>query len=366
MSEQFEDRVSAALHTLAPPPPQAPDLFAGARRVRSRRLRVQAAAAGVALVAGGVVGVTALTGGGSPAVVQRPPAAGTEVAAPGCPNEALPDKYTPPHPGAAQRLVPGEPVVATVCRYPGLNDGGPLRHADVRKGIGDLVAALNALPAVTLSGRTYCPMDDDAHFSVYFAYADGVHVGVHLPLTGCRVATNGAYTAAVTDAVVHRLTALVDAAGAQAAAACAQVLVSTGERVSEATGQHTLALALTNTGGSPCTLHGYPTVTLLGPDGQPLPFSYARSGDQMVTADPPADVTLQPGGHAYAVVNKYRCDTGDVTPARWAEVTLPGASSGTRIAIPDGLDLAWCGEGDPGSTVHLSPVTGTLRDALRH
>jgi hypothetical protein len=70
-----------------------------------------------------------------------------------------------------------------------------------------------------------------------------------------------------------------------------------GDRVSEPTGQHSLALTLTNRSGAARVLFGYPAVALLAADGAVLPFDYRHTGDQVVT-----------GRTAWAAI--IRCGTG--------------------------------------------------------
>jgi hypothetical protein len=172
----------------------------------------------------------------------------------------------------------------------------------------------------------------------------------------------------------------VAAAGSRAqpvAAPCrlSQFAVSLGPYVSEATGQHTLALRLANRGSRTCVLDGYPRVMLYDAAGA-IPFVIRHGGDQMISSRPPKPVVVRPGGRAFVVINKYRCDRGAVPGTRGTRRIR--ISSGTRAAagsasitfgdlhtipmpyrIPD-----YCGRGDPGSTLAVSPFVGTVRAAL--
>jgi hypothetical protein len=135
--------------------------------------------------------------------------------------------------------------------------------------------------------------------------------------------------------------------------------------VSEPTGQHTLPLALTSRSARTCSLLGYPTVALLDAGGRELPFVYRRGGDQVVTSRPPGRVDLAPGAAAHATVNKYRCDLGNRGAAAAITLTLPDDPSPLRLALPsDAVLLAYCGPGDPGSVVSVSPFSATLQDTL--
>jgi hypothetical protein len=136
--------------------------------------------------------------------------------------------------------------------------------------------------------------------------------------------------------------------------------------VSEATGQHTLALRLVDR-GSACTLKGYPAVWLEDRAGA-IPFAIHRGGDQMVTSRPPALVTLRRGGAAVVALNHYRCDLGNRRSATVVRLGLPGTSRAASLALTvrdPYRRLDWCGPGDPGSTMSVSPFEPTLRAALR-
>lgn len=146
----------------------------------------------------------------------------------------------------------------------------------------------------------------------------------------------------------------------------ADVTLAPADRISEPTGQHSLALALTNTSTRSCSLFGYPTIRLLDAEGRELPFSYQQSGDQVVTSRPPLRVTLAPGDVAYATINKYRCDLGDRGTATTVALVLPGDTSVLTTVVPSSLNLGYCGSGDPGSTVSVSPFGASLDDTLAH
>ena len=138
-----------------------------------------------------------------------------------------------------------------------------------------------------------------------------------------------------------------------------------GPEVPEPTGQHTLTFVLTNTSKQPCELFGYPGVALLDDSGQEIPFTYAHSGDQVVTSRSPRQVELQPSEAAYITINKYRCDVGDREKVHTVELLVPGAASPIQLALsPTAMTFAYCGPGDPGSVVSVSPIAATMREAL--
>jgi hypothetical protein len=131
-----------------------------------------------------------------------------------------------------------------------------------------------------------------------------------------------------------------------------------GEPVSEATGQHTADLVLTNISRANCNLYGYPTVALLDNKGKVLPFTYSHQGDQMTTAAQPLVVSLRTGWAAYVRINKYRCDiTADDTTAT-LRLTLPGNHSPSLGLTYQGVSLDYCVEA-PSLVVVVSPFEST-------
>jgi uncharacterized protein DUF4232 len=149
-------------------------------------------------------------------------------------------------------------------------------------------------------------------------------------------------------------------------------VVTLGPYVSEATGQHTLALRLENRGSVMCVLDGYPRVLLYDAAGA-LPFVIGHGGDQMISSRPPRPVVVRPGGRAFIVMNKYRCDrgvpSGRVTRRIRISSATPAAGSASiafgdlhKIPMPYRIP-DYCGKGDPGSRLAVSPFVGTVRAA---
>jgi hypothetical protein len=112
-------------------------------------------------------------------------------------------------------------------------------------------------------------------------------------------------------------------------------------------------------------LDGYPVVRFIDPGGAFIPLRLAQSGDPMVTTDRAHRVVVPHGGAAWVVLNKYRCDLDNHARVGKIQVRLAGAG---RIGALPAADAGWayCGPGDPGSTVHISPFEPRLRAALRH
>ena len=144
----------------------------------------------------------------------------------------------------------------------------------------------------------------------------------------------------------------------------ARLTLARGPDVSPATGQNPLALRLTNRARGACALKGYPALEFVDERGV-IPFVIRHGGDQMVTTRRPTRLDLRPGGSAFVVLNKYRCDTGTLRMARRLRIGLPGAVDRRSLRLPAYPRLGYCGVGDPGSTVATSPFELSLRAALR-
>ena len=130
-----------------------------------------------------------------------------------------------------------------------------------------------------------------------------------------------------------------------------------GDLVSEPTEQESVLLTLTNTGSAPCFMFGYPGISLLDADGRALAFEFARSGDQVVTSKPPQRVALPVNGTAYVMINKTNCMTRAGSGAAASIRLIPPDDVGALTVLrPSNRGLGYCGPGDEGSTVHISPV----------
>jgi len=101
------------------------------------------------------------------------------------------------------------------------------------------------------------------------------------------------------------------------------VTVRPGPLLSPATGEHGDIYTVKNTGSTPCTLSGYPTVTLTS-GGRPLGFQYVHGGGPYVTRKPPVVVSLRPGATGYFLLAKYRCDLQSTATATTVRIRLPG------------------------------------------
>jgi hypothetical protein len=140
-----------------------------------------------------------------------------------------------------------------------------------------------------------------------------------------------------------------------------------GPEVSPATGQNPLVFRLVNRGARQCWLKGYPSVALIDSRGHSLPFAISHRGDQMVTPNRPKLVIVPRGRSAFFLLNKYRCDLGNLREARRVRVHVPGekSSRGLTITLPQWPAIGYCGRGDAGSTVAVSPVAKTVAGTRR-
>jgi len=157
-----------------------------------------------------------------------------------------------------------------------------------------------------------------------------------------------------------------DAVYGTGAAAClsGDLRLTLGTGVSPVSGHNPLSFTLLNTGAAPCTLDGYPTVALLDEEGVALPFVYTHTGNIMVTASAPQSVLLNPGHVAWVLIDKYRCDLGIKATVAGMTFTPPGDTSAFMLAAPAEPLLGYCGSGDPGSTVTVSPVEPSIQLTL--
>jgi hypothetical protein len=151
-----------------------------------------------------------------------------------------------------------------------------------------------------------------------------------------------------------------------------QFSVSLGPYVSEATEQHTLALRLVNRGSRTCALDGYPRVQLLDRRGV-IPFPIQDAHDQMITTRPPERVTVRPGGAAFVILNKNTCVNPVSSSVRRSttviEVGMRGAPGAAVLKVPRRVPFPWrvpdyCGKGQDGSTIAVSPFEPTVRAGL--
>ena len=144
-----------------------------------------------------------------------------------------------------------------------------------------------------------------------------------------------------------------------------QFTASIGPRIGEATGQHTLALQLTNHGAA-CTVYGTPAMWFEDAHGR-IPFQVRGGTDQMIAARYSLPVQVRRGGSAWVVVNHYRCDVGNKRAADVIRIGLQDAVYADTIAVRVRNSyrmVDYCGKGEPGSTLTVAPFEPTLAGAF--
>jgi uncharacterized protein DUF4232 len=124
--------------------------------------------------------------------------------------------------------------------------------------------------------------------------------------------------------------------------------------VSEATGQHTPDVSLTNVSHSTCVLDGYAVVRLLDAQGHTLDFRCSHRGDQITTGAKPSPVYLPPKGQAWARINKYRCDIASTDSASRVIFELPYHGGNVGMAKSQYPFLDYC-RGPASLIVAISP-----------
>jgi hypothetical protein len=137
---------------------------------------------------------------------------------------------------------------------------------------------------------------------------------------------------------------------------------TTAPSVSEATGQNTLIFRLTNRSAR-CELDGYPTISFADRHGR-IPFEIAERGDQMITGRSPRRVVAKRLGTVAVAINKYRCDGATLRVA--SAVRFRAAGTGLRLGLAHASrSIGWCGNGDPGSTVDVTPFEPSVAATRR-
>ncbi len=158
--------------------------------------------------------------------------------------------------------------------------------------------------------------------------------------------------------------------GAAGVAACprAALALVPGPRISPATGEWAIALAVRNVGATTCRVAGATRVTLLDAAGRALPVHPVRV-DQYVRRVAVRPLRLRPGQPAYLIVAQYRCDLG-VADAAARLVLRLGPGSRATVLVDAGAAahrLALCRGGPDapgGNLVAVTPLAARFGDLL--
>jgi hypothetical protein len=116
--------------------------------------------------------------------------------------------------------------------------------------------------------------------------------------------------------------------------------------------------------GARCSLQGYPTIALSAGRGTQLHFTYRRGGDQTLTSAPPTRIWLRPGADAYLGINKETCTARQTVVADRIRVTPPGDHQSTAARLPAYPMLGYCGAGDPGHVIDITPAEPSIQAVL--
>ncbi len=139
-----------------------------------------------------------------------------------------------------------------------------------------------------------------------------------------------------------------------ASPACSHISAAAGQSQGAA-GTITGVVTVTNTGTTPCTVDGYPTVGLYSGSGAPLTVTMVNGLSVSVTPQagaPPSSVTIAPSSTAQFAYQFSDVPTGSETSCPMSEqatVTMPGASASSPYFA---LAIAPCNNG----TIKVSPV----------
>ena len=144
---------------------------------------------------------------------------------------------------------------------------------------------------------------------------------------------------------------------AAGSAACSHISASAGQSQGAA-GTITGVITVTNTGTTPCTVDGYPTVGLYSGSGAPLTVTMVNGLTVSVTPQAsaaPTSVTIAPSSTAQFAYQISDVPVGSETSCPTSEqatTTMPGATASSGYFA---LSIAPCNNG----TIKVSPVYKT-------
>jgi hypothetical protein len=171
---------------------------------------------------------------------------------------------------------------------------------------------------------------------------------------GTTTTTHRSTTTTTTAAATTSTTVAPTTSTVVGTAACSHISATAGQS-SGAAGTITGVITVTNTGTSPCTANGYPTMALFSGSGAPLTVTMSNGLTVSITPPanaPPSTVTVAPSSTAQFAYQFSDVPVGNETScpsSEGASVTMPGATSGSATFA---LAIDPCNNG----TIHVSPV----------
>jgi hypothetical protein len=136
-----------------------------------------------------------------------------------------------------------------------------------------------------------------------------------------------------------------------------------------ATGLTLYFIELRNDSATPCSIDGYPVFTFRYANGKPLPFELSHDKGQFAGPNPPVPFVVAPGGSAFTIVEKYRCDLLATPDDAAASVSFELPDAGGEIALePIPAAISYCRAPDdaPGRILVVSPLGPSIDSLDRH
>jgi uncharacterized protein DUF4232 len=166
--------------------------------------------------------------------------------------------------------------------------------------------------------------------------------------------TTRATTSSTSSTTTSTSTTTTSTSTPAASTACNHIAGSSGQGQGAA-GTITGVITVTNTGASPCTVDGYPTVALFSGSGAPLTVTMVNGLSVTLSTAanaPPSSVVVAPSSTAQFAYQYSDVPVGSETSCPTSEsasVTMPGATTASPTFQ---LAIGPCGNG----TIHVSPV----------
>jgi hypothetical protein len=195
-------------------------------------------------------------------------------------------------------------------------------------------------------------------------WALAVLAGASLGLAACSnspspndattTSTAGHHATTSSSTTTSTTSASTTSSTAAAAPACSHISASAGQSQGAA-GTITGVVTVTNTGSTPCSADGYPTMGLYSGSGAPLTVTMVNGLTVSVTSQtsaPPSSVTIAPSSTAQFAYQFSDVPVGSETSCPMSEqatTTMPGASGSSGYFA---LSIDPCDNG----TIRVSPV----------